>query len=77
LDARSSHLYNGVTTFNARETIMTPPDASTAQTSPASAPAKAGKPTFSWEDPLLLDDQLTEDERMVRDTARRCSTARS
>ena len=41
---------------------MTPPDASTAQTSPASAPAKAGKPTFSWEDPLLLDDQLTEDE---------------
>ena len=49
---------------------MTPPDASTAQTSPASAPAKAGKPTFSWEDPLLLDDQLTEDERMVRDTAR-------
>ncbi|MCR9175769.1 MAG: acyl-CoA dehydrogenase [Alphaproteobacteria bacterium] len=49
---------------------MTPPDASTAQTSPASAPAKAGKPKFSWEDPLLLDDQLTEDERMVRDTAR-------
>ena len=28
------------------------------------------KPRFQWEDPLLLDDALTEDERMVRDTAR-------
>ncbi len=28
------------------------------------------KPSFKWEDPLLLDDQLTEDERMVRDSAR-------
>ena len=27
------------------------------------------KPTFKWDDPLLLDDQLTEDERMVRDSA--------
>ena len=26
--------------------------------------------TFVWDDPLLLDDQLTEDERMIRDTAR-------
>jgi glutaryl-CoA dehydrogenase len=25
---------------------------------------------FNWRDPLLLDQQLTEDERMVRDTAR-------
>jgi glutaryl-CoA dehydrogenase len=25
--------------------------------------------TFKWEDPLLLDDQLAEDERLVRDTA--------
>jgi len=25
---------------------------------------------FDWEDPFLLDDQLTEDERMIRDTAR-------
>ena len=33
--------------------------------------AKGGeKPRFQWEDPLLLDDVLTEDERMVRDTAR-------
>src|SRR3954447_10244584 len=28
------------------------------------------KPSFKWEDPLLLDGQLTEEERMVRDTAR-------
>ena len=25
---------------------------------------------FQWDDPLLLEDQLTEDERLVRDTAR-------
>jgi glutaryl-CoA dehydrogenase len=25
---------------------------------------------FKWEDPLLLDDELTEEERLVRDTAR-------
>ncbi|MFZ2871566.1 acyl-CoA dehydrogenase [Zavarzinia sp.] len=25
---------------------------------------------FTWQDPFLLDDQLTEDERMIRDTAR-------
>ena len=30
----------------------------------------ASKAKFVWDDPLLLDDQLTEDERMVRDTAR-------
>ena len=28
------------------------------------------KPTFQWDDPFLLEDQLTEDERMVRDSAR-------
>lgn len=26
---------------------------------------------FSWDDPLLLEEQLTEDEQLVRDTARR------
>jgi glutaryl-CoA dehydrogenase len=25
---------------------------------------------FNWRDPLLLEQQLTHDERMVRDTAR-------
>jgi glutaryl-CoA dehydrogenase len=24
---------------------------------------------FKWEDPLLLDQQLSEEERMIRDTA--------
>ena len=27
------------------------------------------KASFQWDDPLLLDTQLTEDERMVRDAA--------
>jgi len=27
------------------------------------------KPTFNWSDPLLLDQQLTQDERMVREAA--------
>ena len=27
------------------------------------------KPTFKWDDPLLLEDQLSEEERMVRDSA--------
>lgn len=30
----------------------------------------AGMGAFDWADPFLLEDQLTEDERMVRDTAR-------
>ncbi len=28
------------------------------------------KPAFQWEDPFLLEDQLSEEERMVRDSAR-------
>ena len=28
------------------------------------------KPTFQWDDPFLLNDQLTDEERMVRDAAR-------
>ena len=27
------------------------------------------KAVFKWDDPLLLDEQLTEDERMVREAA--------
>ncbi|HZL60299.1 MAG TPA: acyl-CoA dehydrogenase family protein, partial [Stellaceae bacterium] len=40
--------------------------------SPARNPAakKSGKPVFDWQDPLLLDDMLSEDERMIRDAAR-------
>jgi len=30
----------------------------------------SSRPSFNWEDPFLLDTQLTEDERMVRDAAR-------
>ena len=29
------------------------------------------KQTFKWDDPLLFNDQLTDEERMIRDTARR------
>ena len=32
--------------------------------------AKHSIQKFQWDDPFLLDDQLTEDERMIRDTAR-------
>ena len=31
---------------------------------------KSAKAVFQWDDPLLLDQQLTEDERMIRDSAR-------
>jgi glutaryl-CoA dehydrogenase len=34
---------------------------------PQDQPASA---TFQWDDPLLLEEQLTDDERMIRDTAR-------
>jgi glutaryl-CoA dehydrogenase len=32
--------------------------------------APESKAVFAWEDPLLLDEQLTQEERMVRDSAR-------
>jgi len=34
------------------------------------APKKASTAHFTWDDPLLLDEVLTEDERMIRDSAR-------
>src|SRR5215212_7925194 len=34
---------------------------------PKDAPAPA---RFQWDDPFLLEEQLTDDERMIRDTAR-------
>jgi glutaryl-CoA dehydrogenase len=34
------------------------------------APIPTTKPAFQWDDPLLLEEQLTDDERMVRDAAR-------
>ena len=36
---------------------------------PPSVSHAASKAKFVWDDPLLLDDQLTEEERMVRDAA--------
>jgi glutaryl-CoA dehydrogenase len=33
-------------------------------------PAKRSLPAFQWDDALLLEDQLSEDERAIRDTAR-------
>lgn len=32
--------------------------------------AKSHHPAFDWQDPLLLDELLTEEERMIRDSAR-------
>jgi glutaryl-CoA dehydrogenase len=36
---------------------------------PQAQPAKSAKANFLWQDPLLLEGQLSEDERMVRDAA--------
>ena len=38
-----------------------------AQAEPVAAQPKAGRAEFQWADPLLLEEQLTEDERLVRD----------
>jgi len=34
------------------------------------APIPTTKPAFQWDDPLLLEEQLADEERMVRDAAR-------
>ncbi len=34
------------------------------------APIPTTRPAFVWEDPLLLEDELSDDERMIRDSAR-------
>jgi glutaryl-CoA dehydrogenase len=36
----------------------------------------ANKPLFHWEDPLLLEEQLTNDERLIRNTAREYAQTR-
>ena len=38
--------------------------------SQAARAVKAPRPTFDWQDPLLLEDEFSEEERMVRDSAR-------
>src|SRR5690606_3544117 len=37
--------------------------------SPKTGPDRSPEP-FRWDDPLLLEEQLAEDERLIRDTAR-------
>ena len=32
--------------------------------------ARSKPANFNWQDPFLLEDQLTEEERMIRDTAK-------
>ena len=34
------------------------------------SPSGQARPSFDWQDPFLLDGQLSEEERLVRDTAR-------
>lgn len=34
------------------------------------AKSGSGAPSFRWDDPFLLEEQLSDDERMIRDTAR-------
>ena len=36
----------------------------------AKAAPKAARAQFNWEDPFLIEEQLSEDERMIRDMAR-------
>jgi glutaryl-CoA dehydrogenase len=45
---------------------VTPPKAATVSSAASSHAARG----FDWEDPFLLDDQLSEEERAIRDTAR-------
>ncbi len=37
---------------------------------PAGPSSKGAKPAFQWDDAFLLEDQLSEDERLIRDAAR-------
>ena len=52
--------------------MLTTPDSSSSQSDHTSTPEQArAKPApLNWEDPFLLEEQLTEDERLIRDTAR-------
>jgi hypothetical protein len=36
----------------------------------------AAPPHFLWDDPLLLDEQLTDEERLVRDSTPYCPNIR-
>ena len=47
--------------------------AEAAQPKQNSSGAKGTRAHFEWEDPFLLDEQLSEDERMIRDSTREFS----
>src|SRR5690606_6279772 len=53
----------------ARAGVTIVADTDQESTMTARAPHAHAKASFNWEDPLLLDAQLTEDERMVREAA--------
>jgi glutaryl-CoA dehydrogenase len=42
----------------------------------AAPPPAEGKPEFAWDDPFLFEEQLTEEERLIRDSAREYAQAR-
>ena len=46
-----------------------PPSNATSDPMNARDPIRTSRPEFQWDDPLLFERQLTEEERMVRDTA--------
>ena len=49
---------------------MSEPAANAADVREVSKPRKSLRPIFRWEDPFLLEEQLSEEESLVRDTAR-------
>src|SRR5688500_15174909 len=55
---------------------MTASPIATTGEKPEESRGKGAAARFQWEDPLLLEDQLTEDERMVRDSARAYAQAK-
>lgn len=52
--------------------MLTKPDTIDTHSDHVNTPetARAKPPALNWEDPFMLEDQLTEDERLVRDSAR-------
>jgi hypothetical protein len=53
-----------------RDRIKVHNDASAARYRNRTMATQTERAAFNWDDPFMLDEQLTEDERMIRDTAR-------
>jgi len=45
-------------------------DGSSAQSAKSGSPEASSSPQFLWDDPFFLEEQLTDEERLIRDTAR-------